>query len=194
MIRSYLALIAFCIGVPSILSFSSVTPQLRTLSSQRPSRAPFSSPTTTTTTRQYQTTTQKIATCLAASNKGNSGLETLRARLRDVTGFSFTAMRATLRASTGISLTAISASARATTSIVVTKMMKWFLDMFPTWVSRGGRHMYLYILPHFGWPLEEPFLIDTCYFPNLLLVFLLLVTILCPAIPCLVLLAPSSTT
>lgn len=59
---------------------------------------------------------------------------TLRDRMRQVTGFSFTAFRATLRGITGISLTAIYASAVATTSSFVRNTMKVILSVFPTWV------------------------------------------------------------
>lgn len=59
---------------------------------------------------------------------------TLRDRLRQVTGFSFTAFRATLRGITGISLTALYASAVATTSSFVRNIMKLILSAFPSWV------------------------------------------------------------
>jgi len=58
----------------------------------------------------------------------------LRDRLRQVTGFSFTAFRATLRGITGISLTAIYASAVASTSFFVRNAMKVVLSVFPSWV------------------------------------------------------------
>jgi len=57
----------------------------------------------------------------------------LRDRLRQVTGFSFTAFRATLRGITGISLTAIYASAVASTSFFVRNAMKVVLSVFPSW-------------------------------------------------------------
>lgn len=73
---------------------------------------------------------------LTAGSAGNSNDEhlTLRDRLRQVTGFSFTAFRATLRGITGISLTALYASAVATTSSFVRNTMKVILSVFPTWV------------------------------------------------------------
>lgn len=57
----------------------------------------------------------------------------LRTRLRNLTGFSFTALRATLRATTGISLTAIRVAVGAATSKVVTNIMKTVVGIFPTW-------------------------------------------------------------
>jgi len=73
---------------------------------------------------------------LATRNAGNNDHKrlTLRDRLRQVTGFSFTAFRATLRGITGISLTALYASAVASTSLFVRNTMKIILSVFPTWV------------------------------------------------------------
>lgn len=75
---------------------------------------------------------------LTSNSAGNATNEhdhfSLRDRLRQVTGFSFTAFRATLRGITGISLTAIYASAVASTSSFVRNAMKVVLSVFPSWV------------------------------------------------------------
>ena len=68
------------------------------------------------------------------SADSNDNHKSLRDRLRQVTGFSFTALRTTLRGITGISLTAIYASAVATTSSFVRTTMKIILSIFPSWV------------------------------------------------------------
>lgn len=59
----------------------------------------------------------------------------LRDRLRQITGFSFTAFRTTLRGITGISLTAMYEVAFVTTSAFVRNTMKVIVGVFPTWVS-----------------------------------------------------------
>jgi hypothetical protein len=59
----------------------------------------------------------------------------LRDRLRQITGFSFTAFRTTLRGITGISLTAMYEVAFVTTSAFVRYTMKVIVGVFPTWVS-----------------------------------------------------------
>ena len=61
--------------------------------------------------------------------------DTLRAKLREKTGFSLTALRNTLRAATGISLTAIYASAVAISGMWIRKIMAVIMSIFPTQVS-----------------------------------------------------------
>jgi len=66
----------------------------------------------------------------------NSAVEKpkLRSRLRQWTGFSFTALRATLRAATGISLSAIYVSTVAATGAWIRNIMKLCLSIFPAWL------------------------------------------------------------
>jgi hypothetical protein len=77
----------------------------------------------------------------AMSSNGDDSVDnskhrmSLRDRLRQITGFSFTAFRTTLRGITGISLTAMYDVAFVTTSAFVRNTMKLFVGVFPTWVS-----------------------------------------------------------
>lgn len=57
--------------------------------------------------------------------------KSLRSAIRQVTGFSFTAVRATLRAATGVSLTAIYASTLAVTGQWIRTVMKVILGAVP---------------------------------------------------------------
>jgi len=76
--------------------------------------------------------------------------QSLRDRLRKLTGFSFTALRATVRAATGISLTAVYASTLAATGAVVRKTMAFFLAVFPTWFRYFLQpFLVLYYMPLF---------------------------------------------
>jgi hypothetical protein len=59
--------------------------------------------------------------------------ETVRTRLRSLTGFSMTALRATMRAVTGVSLTAVYASTCAATGAWIRQTMKVILNLFPSW-------------------------------------------------------------
>lgn len=61
------------------------------------------------------------------------GKKNLRARLRQLTGFSLTALRATLRAATGISITAVWASTFAATGAWIRQTMRLVLAPFPAW-------------------------------------------------------------
>lgn len=56
----------------------------------------------------------------------------VRARLREVTGFSFTVFRATLRGVTGISLTTLYAGTVAATGLWIRKTMSVLLSIFPS--------------------------------------------------------------
>jgi len=61
-------------------------------------------------------------------------LTNLRTKLRQLTGFSVSAIRASLRVSTGFSLTAARLALRGFTGGVVTKTMKHFTAIFPSQV------------------------------------------------------------
>ena len=58
---------------------------------------------------------------------------TIRDKLRQITGFSFTVFRKTLRGITGISLTAIYASTVAATGLWIRKTTSIILSLFPSW-------------------------------------------------------------
>jgi hypothetical protein len=58
---------------------------------------------------------------------------TIRSRIRQETGFSFTTLRRTMRAATGISLTAIYASSLAVTGAWIRQSMRAFLSLIPPW-------------------------------------------------------------
>lgn len=59
--------------------------------------------------------------------------DSIRQRLRAITGFSLTALRKTIRTATGISATAIYATSLAATGVWIRQAMKVLLDVFPTW-------------------------------------------------------------
>lgn len=74
----------------------------------------------------------------------------LRSRLRQVTGFSWTAFRATMRAATGISMTAVYASTLAFTGQWMRQTMKVILSIFPAWARYFVQpFLILYYLPLF---------------------------------------------
>uniref|UniRef100_A0A7S4V692 Uncharacterized protein n=1 Tax=Ditylum brightwellii TaxID=49249 RepID=A0A7S4V692_9STRA len=56
-----------------------------------------------------------------------------RGKLRQITGFSLTAMRSTMRAATGFSLTTLRATLRVTTGISVTGTMRAIMSILPLW-------------------------------------------------------------
>lgn len=57
----------------------------------------------------------------------------IRGRLRQMTGFSFTALRAMVGTATGLSLTAVYASAVAVSGAWLRQSMRVFLSLWPTW-------------------------------------------------------------
>ena len=74
----------------------------------------------------------------------------VRARLRKLTGFSLTALRATMRAATGISLSAVYASTIAVSGMWIRQTMKIVLGLFPSWLRYFAQpFLVLYYAPLF---------------------------------------------
>lgn len=67
------------------------------------------------------------------ATKAEQDSPTLRTRMRQLTGFSLTALRLTLRTATGISLSAIYASMLAVTGQWIRQTMKFLLSLIPAW-------------------------------------------------------------
>lgn len=84
------------------------------------------------TTSLHLSSTQRLWSSNADSNDKGHDL-TLRDRLRQATGFSFTVFRATIRGITGISLSAIYASTVAATGLWIRKVCSVILSIFPSW-------------------------------------------------------------
>lgn len=68
----------------------------------------------------------------SGTNKKRSTIQSVRDKLRKLTGFSFTVFRKTLRGITGISLTAIYASTVAATGLWIRKITSVILSLFPS--------------------------------------------------------------
>lgn len=90
-----------------------------------------------------------LATLSGSQNSSNEPF-LIRSRLRQVTGFSLTAVLSTLRAASGVSLSAVYASTVALSGAWIRQTMKAVLAFFPAWMRYFVQPiLVLYYVPLF---------------------------------------------